>query len=188
MKKLAVALVICVFVACKDPATGPQPSTILATEPVAMGGGGSGSSTPSPDLKFWLSMHGGPDTSRTRYTLFAQAIIRDGDEGRVLVANANNEPDFSAFAMLLTDGIDESIAYTSGLPTIGFGGTAENESAFFVGRPGAGPDFAGYAIDSIEFAIDSVWISPGHVKYDLMGRVLVAGHRSDAGASGRGPS
>jgi len=164
-----------------DPASDPSPSDVLATVPVTFSGGSAEIIT---TVRFSLSMSAaGPDTGLApHYALFEQVPIRDGDEGTIRVAKLDNDPDFTAFAALLTDGADEPITTSAG-----GGSSTTNESRFFVQRPSPGPDFAGYTIDSIEFRIDSVLIAtpgrnPNHngfwTDYDLGGRLVIMGHHN----------
>ncbi len=156
-------------------------STEIATFPLALYGGGEADLLSALTLSLTIRPGGYADSGATpRYELFGRDTIRDGDEGKTLVATADDDPDFSAFVALLTDGIDEEVdLWFEG------GGTVTRESTFFTGRPGQRPDFKGYVIDRIEFRVDSVLIaSPGRnpnldgfwTDYDLGGRLVLLGH------------
>jgi hypothetical protein len=122
---------------------------------------------------FRFSIYDGLDTVATGYELFVDTI-RAGDDGRILVATADNEPDFTGFAGLLTDGRNGLVTYSLTWESISNTSSTTydaTESIFFVGRPGAGPDFAGYTIDSIQVTIDSVDSSSG-----MQGELSVIGH------------
>ena len=160
-------------------------SEMLASEPVIGGGEAHAIAT---GLIFSLDISSVVPACREQgVAIFYQTIIRDGDDHHTLVAEAGNEPDFAAFAHLLTDGVDESITACVTLGNFaGSGATGGAESVFFGGRPGTAPDFAGYTIDRVEFHIDSVLIAtPGSDQnHDgiwtdsyLAGRVVVWGHR-----------
>jgi hypothetical protein len=69
---------------------------------------------------------------------------------------------------------------------VGGSGEGSLESSFFMGRPSGGVDFAGYAITSVEFHVDSILFdTPGSdpygdgvwTDYYLRGDVVVIGHR-----------
>jgi len=165
---------------CRE-STDPSVSPILSNVQVKYAGGSAEIFT---SLRFSLSMAGsGPDTGATpRYAVFETTAIRDGDEGTVLVARPDNDPDFTHLAALLSDGIDEQVTTGTGV-----GSSAPRESLFFAGKSVTGPDFAGYIVDSIEFRIDSVSITtPGSnpngngfwTDYDLVGRLVLLGHHN----------
>ena len=173
-------------VSCSGVDEPPRPEILGSNSiPVALGSAGT---TIYNSMIFSLDISSGnPGCRETGVAIFYQTIIRDGDDHHTLVAEAGNEPDFAAFAHLLTDGVDESITACVTLGNFaGSGATGGAESVFFGGRPGTAPDFAGYTIDRVEFHIDSVLIaSPGSDQnHDgiwtdsyLAGRVVVWGHR-----------
>ena len=169
------------LLACSD-ATSPSRPEILATVPVA---GRGGSPPASASVQFWLYTHSFPADPGSA-SLFRSRTIHEGDEGDTLVANAENESDFTAFAALVTNGVDEPVGYLVGATGGGSGSITMLESRFFVGKPGTGPDLSGYTVDSVELVIDAVSIAspgsdPNHdgiwTDYDFAGRVVVWGHR-----------
>jgi len=170
-------------VSCKGVEDLPR-SEMLASEPVIGGGEAHAIAT---GLIFSLDISSVVPACREQgVAIFYQTIIRNGDDHKTLVADAGNEPDFATFTHLLTDGVDEEVTACTFIENVGGGATGGAESLFFTGRPGTGPDFAGYTIDRVEFQIDSVLIAspgsdPNHdgiwTDYYLAGRVAVWGHR-----------
>ena len=162
----------------------PRPPEVLATGQVI--GAGSVHAIVS-QLFFALDLtNTATACHETGVAIFYPSIIRNGDTGRTLVADASNSPSFGAFASLLTDGVDETVIRCVGIEGVGSGGEGNTESVFFGRTVGGIPDFRGYAIDRVEFQIDSVsMVSPGSdlehdgvwTDYYLAGRVLVWGHR-----------
>jgi len=156
---------------------------------------GSGSMGLFSELRFMLRLTDATEfsDSGTPYPLFDDRAIRDGDDGDTIVATDATDPHFAGFAALATDGIDQLV--TLSLATgLGSGGSTQHESSFFTGRPGPGPDLAGYTIERVEFVIDSVRIvSPGEdpngdgnwTEADLSGRVRVIGRRTGGAAMRR---
>jgi hypothetical protein len=167
------------LLACNNDPTRPATSDMLVTVPFTFSAGGAEILT---EVRFSLIIGNSGCSVEEAYALFDQLSIRDGEEGRTLGAQADNDPDFTNFAALLTDGVDTLMS------TCVYGsGSGDYESRVLVGRPSTGPDLAGYTIDSIEFRIDSVLIaSPGSnpngtgiwTDYDLGGRVVILGHHN----------
>ena len=175
-----VALLLCVSCNGVDEPRRPE---VLASKPVTFSGGIHGIGT---DLFFALDVSSiAPGCTEQGVAIFYRTMIRDGDDDRTLVADASNEPDFAAFAHLLTDGVDEQVTRCAGIKGLGAGAEGSSESRFF-GKPDTAPDFKGYTIDRVEFQIESASVvSPGSdlwhdgkwTDYDLAGRVVVWGHR-----------
>ena len=177
-------------ISCTGVGEPPRSEILFATEPMMGGAGGAqGISTRlifSLDIWSAATAPGPVGCRESGVAIFYQNTIRDGDDHHTLVADAGNEPDFAAFAHLLTDGVDDQVALCVTLENLGGGGTGNSESRFFVGRPGTAPDFAGYTIDRVEFQIDSVSIAPTDCSacrdgiwtdYYLAGRLVVWGRR-----------
>ena len=131
------------------------------------------------------------DTLTNRADLFGQIPLQNGDKGKRLVATAVTGGEFNRFASFLTDGINSLVGWVVSLRDVNgavVSGSGEGglESSFFMGRPGGGVDFAGYAITSVEFHVDSILFdTPGSdpyrdgiwTDYYLRGDVVVVGHR-----------
>jgi hypothetical protein len=75
------------------------------------------------------------------------------DAGRTFFANALNEPGFGGFVAGLTDGVNNYIRFQNGPPiTLGLG-----LEQFYLVRPAATPDLAGYEITQIGFRVNNFY-------------------------------
>jgi hypothetical protein len=85
------------------------------------------------------------------------------DVGKVFtVSSLSDDPAFNSEVNLVTNGVDNSIAF--GLFSVSGSGNAASflESQLFAGVSRTGPDLAGYQIQSFSFQVDSLTIqSPG---------------------------
>lgn len=139
-------------------ATVVAPGQALAVAHVFNVGNGTSEIIHSLNLQLgYLSL---VDYFTVEHPLFEQYTLTESDVGRVFVATAQNDSDFTAFVQQLTDGRNELLALADSLG--GSGGA--NESIFFNQRPAGsnGIDLRGFAVGSIALRVDSLTIaSPG---------------------------
>lgn len=177
------AILALLLAGCND-ANAPAAADTLATAPVLSRGGAA---AVVGSLTFTLGITDpATDILPNRAELFGEIPLQNGDKGKRLVATAATEGEFDHFVSFLTDGINDRVEWAVSLSGGGASGEGSLESSFFMGRPGGGVDFAGYAIASVEFHVHSILlVTPGSdpnrdglwTDYYLHGDVVVVGHR-----------
>jgi hypothetical protein len=165
---------LCALIACDGPnEPAPSPPRTLVSVPVVHSGG---TAELLDGVVYSLGIRPRFPEDAAFHWLFEDVTIRNEDDGTALVRTAVTDPDFTPFAALITNGIDDLVF--DGV-WMGSGGIP-HESTFFIGRPSSRPDFRGYMIDSLVFRVDSVVIarrgSDFWTDYHLRGRVIVVGH------------
>lgn len=183
VRRFAAALLGLLLGSCRD-SNAPVAADTLATARVLSRGG---SATVASSVSFRLSITApATDILTNGADLFGEIPLQNGDKGKRLIATAATEGEFDRFASFLTNGINDQVEWTVFPRGGGGGGERSLESSFFVGRRGGGVDFAGYAITSIEFHVDSILLAtPGSdpnrdgmwTESYLRGNVVVFGHR-----------
>jgi hypothetical protein len=189
VRRFAPAVIAVLLGGCSDSNAPVAADTLLAIARV-LGRGADSAVLSSATFRLGIT-DPATDTLTNRADLFGQIPLQNGDKGKRLVATAAAGGGFNRFASFLTDGINSLVGWVVSLrdvngAVVGGGGEGGLESSFFMGRPGGGVDFAGYAITSVEFHVDSILFdTPGSdpyrdgiwTDYYLRGNVLVVGHR-----------
>lgn len=93
--------------------------------------------------------------------IFTQSSWTPGDAGRIVIVNSGNDPNFNAFASLLTDGRPEDLVlfFAAGATPTLMDGAGFNEAAVVFGsRIDPRVDLHGYQIDSLSVEMVSMSI------------------------------
>ncbi len=102
------------------------------------------------------------DSRGRRFSLFEQVWLEDLNDRIGLIANRDNEPDFSAVAARLSDGVNDLIELVMDMGGISAGASSFEADAWrdrpFLDRP----DLFGSRIDALTLDIERLWVrTPG---------------------------
>jgi hypothetical protein len=132
---------------------------------------------------FWLDYYQNTNSAPGHFDpLFDQISFGTNDVGHTFtIASTADDPDFSAVANELANGIDQSMAFFIGNSSNKVGDiSSDTESQLFAGV-GTGPDLIGYQIQSFGLHVDSLSIQspgsdPGHTGNwtDFSGQVTLS--------------
>lgn len=150
----------------------------LATFDIRDGGSGVGNVT---GLRVTILDQVSPIGPAPQYRLFENYTFTPADVGSTFIVTAENDPDFAAFAQMITNGVNDGFGYTvDNLPDAGGLGVGGPEANFF--GPGthpfgpgnftsigqlSGPDFAGYDITQVVLTINTFNLSSGTGSYGV---------------------
>ena len=166
--------------ACGGGGGNPQDLVLLAEVPVESQGGGA---LIEDHLRFEFGgTYEGPDDDAG---LFKGITLEDGDAGRELEANAQNDADFQRVVAVLTNGQVDNVTYRFGGVTNGSVGSDEPNLIESVQGPG-GTDLADFEIELVTFEVTKLDIdTPGRdlngngtwTDHDVEGVVRIWGRR-----------
>jgi hypothetical protein len=109
-------------------------------------------------IRFLFEDPGGVDDPNTE--IFDSYLFDAADAGRRVVLTADGDPEFDAFIMRVTNGIDDRLLAIATGNNGGGGGFSNYESSLLSGPGGPGADLFGLPVEAMVLYINAIEIDP----------------------------